>query len=154
MMMESNAPHNLPENLPELTSFGTLFKFAMALEELAARLTAQAAADPACVSWHDQLAVCARKHTKRARELERLRRERLNEVVLQPISGMEREHYLTPTELPADAEQIVKQLAALEEAVARFHDDAAAIAANVLTGMDRKLRKLAAESRQLAAGLR
>jgi len=149
-----NQPDDLPANLPELTSFGTLFKFALALEGVAAQQAEQAAANPACAARRDQLAVCARKHAKRVRELERLRRERLNEVVLQPISGMERARYLPPTDLPEGGEEIVNQIAALEEMVARFHDDAAEIAANVLTGMDRKLRKLAEESRKLAAGLR
>jgi hypothetical protein len=138
----------MAESFPELTSFGTLFGFALALEDRVADLASGAAKDEAAADRRDQLLGCASTHAKRHRQLERLRRERLNEVVLQAISGMDGADYLPA----ADARDLAAVVAA-EEATARFYDDAALIAANVLSGMDRKFRKLAAESRELARKL-
>jgi len=140
-------------NLPELTSFGTLLKFALALEESTAERAATAADGATDAGQRERLSSCGKRHARRARELERMRRERLNEVVLQPISGMDRERYLPPDFPAPGGGPEIKQLQALEETIARFYDDAATIAGNVLPGLDRKLRKLADESRRLAAEL-
>jgi hypothetical protein len=138
-------------SFPELTSFGTLVKFAVALEGVAAEFSARASEQ--CDPHSDLLKTQARKHNQRAQELERLRQERLNEVVLQPISGMDRAEYVPALDLPADAAGVISAITGLENHVARFYEDAADNAANVLTGVDRKLRKLAAESRKFAAAL-
>ncbi len=142
-------------DFPELTSFGTLLKFALAIEQAAADLAGLASSREACAASCDELARCAKKHQKRGRQLERLRQERLNEVVLQPIDGMERARYVPALELPqdADAGQTIALVASVEEAAARFYDDAAEIAANVLTGVDRTFTRLARESRSLATKL-
>jgi hypothetical protein len=112
---------------PELNSYGTLVSFALSLEQVA-EARAIAAGDERV----------ARKHQKRARQLEQIFRERLNEVVLQPLSGLDRTAYLPADEL---------DLAALEALIARFYDDAATVAAEVLIGVDRTFRKWAEESR-------
>ncbi len=131
---------------PELTSFGTLFRFAVALEEAGARVSARAPGGES-----ELTAYCAQRHCARAAQLERLRRERLNEVVLQPVSGLSREKYLawcapgTTTELGA--------LLALEEASALFYEDAASVASRLLGGVERTFRRLAAENRTLAERL-
>ena len=75
------------------------------------------------------------------------------EVVLQPISGLGAADYAPPGELPEAAGDARAAVADLEHRVARFYDDAAEVAANVLTGLDRKFRKLAAESRKFADAL-
>ena len=129
---------------PELNSFGTLLGFAQALEETGVELAGQAG-DGAAV------ARCAKKHEKRGLELMRLRRERLNEVVLQAIDGMARDEYLPLVEIgPVAADTLITY----EETAARFYDAAAAIAKNVLVGVDKKFTKLAKENRKLADGLR
>jgi len=144
----------MSQQFPELTSFGTIFLFAQALEENTLALAEAAALRPDCAAWSGPLKKAARKHGKRGRELQRLRRERLNEVVLQPISGLARDEYLPPTELPENAVDAVATVAAADEVTARFYEAAAAMAANALGGMDRKFRKLAKESLALAGALR
>ena len=141
-------------NFPELTSFGTLLKFGLAMEEATAETAETALKREDLKPWHDDLATCAKKHKKRNKQLERLRRERLNEVVLQPITGMARETYLPHLVLPDDPAGAMETMAAAEEAAARFYEDAAGTAANVLSGLDRTFRKLAKESRTFAADLR
>ena len=75
-------------------------------------------------------------------------------MVLQPISGMARDEYLPPLELPENAVDAVSAVADADEITARFYDAAATMAANALGGMDKKFRKLAKESRGLAQALR
>ncbi|MBM4371858.1 MAG: hypothetical protein FJ098_09400 [Deltaproteobacteria bacterium] len=115
---------------PEITSFGTLLAFAQALED-----TAHAHAE---ASGED---TAARLHGKRARRLEQLRQERLNEVVLQPLTGMAREEYLPPPEGP---------LPALEALIGRFYRDALRAGSGVLGGLERTFERFAAESEERA----
>ena len=138
---------------PEVTSFGTLLGYALNLEAALADLATRAAEIAAGDSGHDALATTARKHIKRGRQLERLRRERLNEVVLQAITGIDRRAYIPVLDLPGDAAGAARTVAAAEDLAAGFYLDAAAIAKNVLTGTERTFVKLAAESRSLAAAL-
>ena len=141
-------------DFPELTSFGPLFGFAVALEQNVAELATAASELEVGETAQAALARSARKHTKRARELENLRRERLNEVVLQPLTGMAREDYLPPTELPLDPAGALATVADADEAAATFYDRAAELGSDVLMGVDKKFRKLAKESRKLADAVR
>ncbi len=132
---------------PELISFGTMLGFAQALEQAGVELCAAAQQQVD----HPALKKCVRKHGKRAKQLERIRRERLNEVVLQTIEGMDRGTYLPTLDLPAGGEAAA--VAAFERGVARFYDDAADTAADVLVGVDKSFRRLAKESRKFAEEL-
>ena len=138
---------------PELTSFGTLFIYAGALEKALGGLAtkvAEVAPDAAAKT----LKTAIRKHGKRGIQLANMRRERLNEVVLQPLSGMDRGDYLPPAELPTDATAALAALADAEETAARFYDDAATLGGDVLMGVDKTFRKYGKQSREWAAGLR
>ncbi len=138
---------------PEISSFGTLLKFALALEETAAALETQAAAT---LSEHQAaLEAMAQKHTRRKNDLERLARERLNEVTLQPLSGMSRDEYVPPTTLPdGDETALLDALSTLEEGAARFYGDSAERAVNLLGGLDRTFKRFAKEDRKRAAKLK
>ena len=141
---------------PELSSFGTLFRFASLLEEAAAGMADHLAARKRCADARDAIADCGRRHRKRGGELERLKRERLNEVVLEPVSGMDRGAYVPVLEVAPDAgcAQCLEALAAVEDLAVRFYDDAARVAAGAMPGMDRILQRLARENREIAASLR
>jgi hypothetical protein len=140
---------------PEITSFGTLLKFALALEQTVADLEGQAAGHDACADHQSELAAMASKHARRRADLERLSRERLNEVVLQPLSGMARQEYLPPEALPGDDDAgIVAALAALEEGSARFYGDAAERAVNLLGGLDRTFKRFVKEDLKRAQKLK
>ena len=143
-------------DFPELTSFGTLFKFALVMERAALELASLARERKECMARRDDLSNCARRHRKRLEQLERVRRERLNEVVLQRIHGMEGPEYMPALGFPEDAteRETIERVIAVEETAARFYEDAASIAANVLAGVDRTLRKLAQENRALAEALK
>ena len=138
---------------PELNSFGTLLRFAQALEQHAAEVAAEpAASQPA---WAARLGACSKKHAKRVGRVDRMRRERLNEMTLQPLEGMARDDYL-PADLPdgASTDQVLATVVAIEETVARFYTDAAEVGGDTLSGLGRTFGKLAKESLALADGLR
>ena len=86
--------------------------------------------------------------------MEQLRRERLNEVVLQPLSGMDREAYLPKLDAAEDTTRLIETIADLETLIACFFEDAAKVGADVLIGVDKTFLKLARESRSLADTLR
>lgn len=143
----------LEADFPELTSFGLLFKFAVVMERVTAEHAGLAAERDECAERRGELADCARRHGKRGEQLDRIRRERLNEVVLQRIEGMDRAAYIPVLELPRGG-RAIQSIVALEESSARFYDDAAEVAAHVLAGVEKTLRKLADENRSLAASLK
>ncbi len=59
----------MAREFPEITSFGTLLKFAGALESGVGELAAAAAAREDCRHWQELLGRCARKHERRAAQL-------------------------------------------------------------------------------------
>ena len=130
-------------DFPVLNSFGTLIRFALALEESLGSLASQAATLPASAAKAPLLAEMVKKHAKQQKKLERMAREQLNEVVLQPIEGMLREDYLPPQELGTDA---LSTLAGAQGLAVRFYTDTADMAADVLAGLARQFRKLASRS--------
>ncbi len=142
----------MKKEFPEITSFGTLFAFAQAFEESLVAMSEEVIGRGG--EKADAASRAHKRHSKRLGQLERLRRERLNEVVLQPLSGMERERYVPDLSCPGEASGAAAALAAAEEKAALFLDEAAEKAGSVLGGVERTLRKLAAESRELAASLR
>ncbi|MDP7115078.1 MAG: hypothetical protein QGH45_24100 [Myxococcota bacterium] len=143
----------MSSEFPELTSFGTLFIYAGALEKALESLATAAAGAAVPDTAAKTLKTAIRKHGKRATQLANMRRERLNEVVLQPLAGMDREVYLPPGELPADPTAALAILAEAEQTAARFYDDAADLGGDVLMGVDKTFRKFGVQSREWAGAL-
>jgi hypothetical protein len=140
---------------PEITSFGTLLKFALALEQTAAALEGEAAGHPACAAHASTLQSFAERHTRRLGDLERLQRERLNEVILQPLGGMVADEYRPPQALPSGDDAVVLgALAELEERSARFYGDSAERAVNLLGGLDRTFKRFVKEDAKRAQALK
>ena len=135
---------------PELTSFGTLLNFAMALENRAEAQYREALQTSPSTPAAEILVKGQRAHFKRRSRLDNLRRERLNEVVLQPLAGLDRADYLPPTALGPPN---VGELAALERILARFYRDANVRASSVLGGLQRTFERFARESDELAGSL-
>ena len=136
---------------PELTTFGAVIRFAAALERQAAdHYEAWLAQDPGEAR---ELAVSlASGHGRRAARLERLVREQLNEIILEPITGLRAERYLREgksADMPAAGTS-----AALEERLARFYCDLVEHAGRALGGAARSLERFARESQGQAKELR
>jgi hypothetical protein len=135
----------MTDTIPELTTLGALLRFAVAQEaDVAVRYTGWEAAPEAPASF----AGLGQEHHSRAEKLTRLLREQLNEMILEPISGLRAGRYLpTPTEDP------LTDAPAAEQALAQLYTDIASHAGHLLPGATRTLSRFAERSRYLAEGL-
>lgn len=127
-------------HFPEVTTFGTLMSFAMALEELALEL---------CASLGDTADELKKKHKKRLARLEETRRERLNEVILEPLHGVDAGRHLVGLH-PSD-EAAAQRLVLLEQRSAAFYQESADVARNMLAEIARIFERLAKENQKLLA---
>jgi hypothetical protein len=140
-------------DFPELNSFNTLMRFALSLELALAELAEQAKALDICTGESAVILLedCAKRHRKRHIQLERMCREQLNEVILQPVDGMCHSDYIPPLTLTKQtcSTEIFSTLILAENAAIRFYQDASTHAANVLAGLSKHFKKLASESQTL-----
>ena len=138
-------------DVPELTNFGSLVRFAIALEDAAAAfchgLVETTGGDLAQLA-----AEHAGQHKERRRTLERIRRN-VNEMILEPITGLDGRRYaieVRPVAGPADLAAGVR----LEETAARFYSESAEVATRLLGEASRTFRKFGEDSSRAAARFR
>jgi rubrerythrin len=133
---------------PECTSFGTVIRFALELERVAAIANEELASEPGLAAQSATFKAIAENHRKRLRLLEDTRREKLNEMVLEPISDIKRESYPVDCDVPkgADARRAAAFSAKIEETSARFYLDSAKTAKNLLHDAARIMERLAKEN--------
>ena len=106
----------------ELGTFGAIMGFALALEERAAAFYDAAAQATGGVAYQE----LARNARKRAARVERARREGVNEMILEPIEGLDGAGYAVGAEVLSSAEPWEARATDLEAESARFYRDAAA----------------------------
>jgi hypothetical protein len=99
----------------ELNKFGVILKFALDMEERAAEFY-EAAGNPAPSPQRKSAGQEARKNVVR---LQRMRRELVNEMLLEPISGFDYPLPPPPPKAGADPKEIVRH----EEALRTFRRD-------------------------------
>jgi rubrerythrin len=103
-----------------LATFGAIISFALSLEQAAfefySQVLEQGRGEP-----FEELFSRTKKMTKR---LERLRREGISEMILEPIQGLEQSDYLMPSGAPEDTGELYMHALALEETRQRFYQDA------------------------------
>jgi rubrerythrin len=127
----------------KLGTAGAILAFAIDLEARSAEFYQEAASlanDPAHGEVYLSLAEAKRE---RKRLLERSRREYVNEILLEPIDGLEASQHLAQTDLSSEKDPgVARQVAeALEANSRRLYLDAAELM--VLPQIARVLRKLA-----------
>ena len=105
----------------ELGTFGAVLKFALELEERAATFYEAGARGGLAEVFGD----LARGSRKRVRRLEQARRELVNEMILESITGLDEEEYRVELNAGAEEPERLRQARALEETAARFYRDAA-----------------------------
>ncbi len=138
---------------PEITNFGSLIRHAIALEaasggfyQAATRLlTPGPAAETA--------AELAAQHEARRGLLERTRQQKLNEMVLEPITGLDGTRYAYDADVHV-ASEIREKAIALEEVAALFYRESASVASALLTEAARTFRKLGEENERNLAKVR
>ncbi len=138
---------------PELTNFGSLIRYALELEAATSAFYAASASLPGPTPRVDLLRALSSQHEDRRRLLERTRQQKLNEMVLEPITGLEGARYVVDATVGPPAE-IVRKATRLEEVAALFYGEASVVAKSLLTEAARTLRKLADENLRNVGSLR
>lgn len=130
---------------PEITTFGSLIRFALELENTAINLYEGSAKTLPNIA---ALPLLCDVHRKRYQTLELTRREKLNEMILEPIYELKRDDYLIEINgvKNAPAKDILKMAIDLEEQSAKFYSDSANIAKSLLAEASRIFQKLAKEN--------
>ncbi|HEY46947.1 MAG: hypothetical protein AMJ88_02785 [Anaerolineae bacterium SM23_ 63] len=105
----------------DLATFGAIMTFALELEKRAAAFYEQAARG----SLEEPFSDLARKANKRAKRMERTRREGVQEMILEPIRGMHGDDYRVELSSDGDESELLDQAIRLVETSIRFYQDAA-----------------------------
>jgi rubrerythrin len=105
----------------ELATFGAIMTFALELEQRAAVFYEQAASG----SLKEPFLDLAKRAHKRAKRIERTRREGVAEMILEPITGMNGEDYTVDLVPAGDESERLGRAIRLVETSIRFYQDAA-----------------------------
>ena len=123
----------------QLSKFGAILKFAIELERRAAEFY-RAAAEAQPGGGFEQ---CAAVSEKRLSRLERMRRELVNEMLLEPIGGFEQPVLPELDTGSMGPETIQQRRVQIEQARKRFYTTASAKIVTVAPAVSRAFRKMA-----------
>jgi hypothetical protein len=152
----------LKSSFPEITTFGSLIRFALELEKVATSLYEGSSKTYPNVA---ALPLLADLHRKRSQLLEHTRQQKLNEMILEPIYDLNGNNYavdvngnsasdlngndyaLTPNgNSPSALKELIKTAEIIEDKSARFYSDSARLAKSLLAESSRIFQKLAKEN--------
>jgi rubrerythrin len=133
---------------PECTTFGSVIRFALELEKVAVATYDDLAAKPALAPAAESFKALSQAHRKRSDVLEHTRREKLNEMILEPIQDLDGKKYVVETQVPdgvdlADAKAFA---AKMEDTSSRFYLDSSKIAKYLMAEAARILERMGKES--------
>ena len=134
--------------MPQIATFGALLKFLVEFERHAAEFYEGRAGDS---RYGDLMAGLARANRKRASTLERVRRENVTEMILEPIEGLSSEQVPVPD---SSDEDWLAQAIALEHDLGKFYSEAAQKARLALGEVRRLFVRLAEENGRRRAELK
>lgn len=111
----------------ELTSFGSVMKFAIDREGDVKAALGRAAADPKFSAFAEKIKTMSLQNESNLKTLERTRRENINEVVLYPITGLDDSKYLFDARDSAEIteESFLKMIEAMSEKLSGYYAEAA-----------------------------
>jgi rubrerythrin len=111
----------------ELTTFGALLKFALELEEQAAKLYGEASRITRQTELQEGFQASAAAGKKHGKKLERIRRENINEMLLESIEGLRADDYQVKLKLSPEMgdNELLAAVLQLEGVLERFYRDAA-----------------------------
>jgi hypothetical protein len=130
---------------PEITTFSSLIRFALELERAAINLYEGSTPKYPSIA---ALPLLSDVHQKRSQLLEQTRRQKLNEMILEPIHELNRDDYVVEIEQAESApiNELLKMAVNLEEKSAKFYSDSAKVAKSLLAESSRIFQKLAKEN--------
>jgi hypothetical protein len=140
---------------PECTTFGAVIRFALELEKGSVAVYEELANEPKYAGGAETFKALAAAHKKRGDLLEHTRREKLNEMILEPIQDLKREDYLIDTKVPAgaDLKAAARFAGKIEETSSRFYLDSSKVAKMLLAEAARIMERLGKENQANKAKL-
>jgi len=129
----------------ELTTFGMVIKFSLELEKRCIELYER------FMLLDDSHDSSLKDHQRRVRILEDVRREKLNEIMLEPIAGLTTADYNLSIDLAddADAEKLRQELIRLEEQSGVFYRDISQKVKSFSREITRIVERMAKENHKL-----
>ncbi len=111
----------------ELNTFGALLKFALALEDAAVRFYEEGAEASQTEPLRGTLAALAQAGKRNRQRLERVRREHVNEMLLESVEGLKAGDYQVGAPVPSGAcdGELRSSAVSLEAVAERFYREAA-----------------------------
>ena len=135
----------LKSSFPEITTFGSLIRFALELEKIATSLYEGSSKTYPNVA---ALPLLADLHRKRSQLLEHTRQQKLNEMILEPIYDLNGNDYaLSPNgHSPSALKELIKMAEIIEDKSARFYSDSSRLAKSLLAESSRIFQKMSKEN--------
>lgn len=133
---------------PECNSFGTVIRFGLELERVATDIYDELSKNSKLVAGAETFKALSAVHKKRGDLLEYTRREKLNEMILEPIQDLDAKKYIIDTKVPkgVDIKAAARFAAGIEEKSSMFYIDSSKIAKNLLSEGARILERMAKEN--------
>jgi hypothetical protein len=133
---------------PECTTFGSVIRFALELEKAAMGMYDDLAGRPTLAPAADFFSALSAAHKKRSDVLEHTRREKLNEMILEPIQDLDRDDYLIEVSVPVDLDMTGAKAftSTMEETASRFYLDSSKVAKSLLAEAARILERMGKEN--------
>ena len=135
----------LRSSFPEITTFGSLIRFALELEKVATSLYEGSSKTYPNVA---ALPLLADVHRKRSQLLEHTRQQKLNEMILEPIYDLNGNNYAVDVNGNSAyaLKELIKTAEIIEDKSARFYSDSARLAKSLLAESSRIFQKMAKEN--------
>ena len=135
----------LKSSFPEITTFGSLIRFALELEKVATSLYEGSSKTYPNVA---ALPLLADAHRKRSQLLEHTRQQKLNEMILEPIYDLNGNDYAVDVNgnSASALKELIKTAEIIEDKSARFYSDSAMLAKSLLAESSSIFQKLAKEN--------
>ena len=111
----------------ELSTFGAVLRFALDLESQLAQFYTKAAGTATRESLRADLADLAAAGERSGRRLEQVRRQQVNEMLLEPIHGIDASAYRVEPALPTDDATLLAAALHNERVAERFYQDMASL---------------------------
>lgn len=133
---------------PECTTFGSVIRFALELEKGAAAVYQELAENPGLSQAADSFKALSAAHKKREELLEQTRREKLNEMILEPIHELDSSQYVIETKVPegVDLKGAAEFASDIEVKSAQFYSDSSKVAQSLLAEAARILDRMGKEN--------
>ncbi|MCD4669500.1 MAG: hypothetical protein K8S14_03545 [Actinomycetia bacterium] len=134
--------------MDDIKTFGNLLGFSIKLEDSLMNFYNKASEDSRFLNIAEDLSILIKQNIKRKSILERIRRENINEMILQPIEGLKPDSSLINIETGemGRSPDILERAVKLEENSSKFYIDASYKAKLVLAEASRYFIKLAKEN--------